>query len=218
MKHWMAFGLALVLSGCGGESASDGTGGSAGTGAGGASGGAGGAGGSGGAGGATGGSGGADACQDPNLKTCNGPAQCVLATSNCCLCGKPEITDFVAMNQASASQCACQGPMCGCATMLNPNLAASCESGTCAAWDVRSRADYAGCKDDSDCRLRDGLGCCETCAPIAEQLVAVRTDSEAALKGAMCSAGMACSKCMIQYPANAKAVCNAGYCQVAISN
>ncbi|GMV13859.1 MAG: hypothetical protein AMXMBFR56_20830 [Polyangiaceae bacterium] len=226
MKHLIAVGLALVLGACGGQSSNDGSGGSAGTGPGGSGGGGGSSGGVGGSsgtgavsgsGGALGGSGGGDACHDPTLKTCNGPGQCVLATSDCCLCGVPELTDYVAMNQASAGQCNCQGPICDCAMMMNPNLAASCESGQCAAWDVRLREDYAGCKLDSDCSLRDGLGCCEGCGPIAEQLVAVRTDSEAALKQAMCEPNSACSKCMIQYPPNATALCNAGRCQVVLA-
>lgn len=236
MKQVMAVALALVLGACGGQSSSDGTGGAAGTGAGGpggaggATGGSSGTGAVSGAGGATGGSsgtgavggaggaGGADACHDPTLKTCNGPGQCVLATPNCCLCGVPQLTDYVAMNQASAGQCDCGGPICDCAMMMNPNLAASCEGGACVAWDVRQEDAWSSCKDDLDCRLRDGLGCCETCAPVAEHLVAVRVDSEAALKGKMCASGSGCPKCMIQYPDNAKAVCSAGRCQVALTN
>lgn len=222
--------VAFLLGACGGQSAADSTGGSAGVsgtgggssgGAGGSSAGAGGSGASSGAGGVAGagasaGAGGSagDACNDPSLKLCNGPGQCALTTSDCCLCGMPEITDYVAMNQASAAKCDCGGPVCDCASAPNPNLAASCESGTCAAWDVRQRKDYAGCADDTDCRLRNGLDCCEGCQASNYSVVAVRKDAESALKAALCEGGSACSKCMVQYPSTVTAVCNAGSCQV----
>jgi hypothetical protein len=217
----------LLLGACGGESVSNGTGGAAGSAATAGSGGSGGSGGSatGGSGGsATGGSGGSatggsggDACNDPSLKTCSGAGQCVLTTSNCCLCGTPEITDFVAMNQASSSLCGCDGPMCGCATMNNPSLAASCESGQCAAWDVRQRDDYSGCTQDSECRLREGLGCCEGCSGSQYDLVAIRVGAESALAQAMCPPNTACAECAPQYPSNASAACIAGHCQVVIA-
>lgn len=224
MTKTIAFGLALALAACGGESSTDATGGSAGTsgsggsssgGVGGSSGGTGAVAGSAGTGAVAGSGGtGVDACHDPALKACTGPGQCALATSDCCLCGMPEITDYVAMTQAAAGQCTCQGPICDCVSVDNPNLAASCESGQCAAWDVRKRDDYSGCTLDSDCQLRNGLDCCEACQAPAENLVAVRSDAYAALKAAMCSASDVCSKCMVQYPPNAAATCNAGHCQV----
>jgi len=181
----------LLLGACGGESVSSGTGGAAGN-----------------------AGTGSDACNDPSLKSCSGPGQCVLATSNCCLCGTPEITDFVAMNQASSAQCNCDGPMCGCASMNNPNLAASCESGQCIPWDVRQRDDYSGCTQDSECRLRAGLGCCESCSASQYDLVAIRVGTEATLTQAMCAPNTACAECAPQYPSNASAACIYGHCQV----
>lgn len=213
---------AALSAACGGQSSQDGAGGAAGGGSGGGggsvagSGGGGTGGGTAGTGGATsgGGGGGGDACSDPKLKSCQAPGECVLTTNDCCLCGMPELESFVAMNQQHAGACSCAGPICDCASATNPNLAASCEGGTCVAWDVRKRDDYAACKVDADCRLRAGLDCCEPCLGSPELLVAVRTDSESKLKAAFCAPDAACSKCMVQYPPDAKAVCSAGHCQV----
>lgn len=223
-RAWVILAV-LALGACGGEATTNssagggGNSGSSGSGAGG-SGAVVGTGGSGAIAGMSGsgaGGTGGSACDDPSAKTCSGAGQCVLATSNCCLCGVPEITDYVAMNLASAPKCTCEGPACGCASMDNPNLAASCESGQCAAWDVRQRDDYSACKVDGDCKLRAGLGCCEACVASEYNLVAIRQDAQSPIVQAVCSPAADCPDCVVQYPSNASAACVAGHCKVVIA-
>jgi hypothetical protein len=130
----------------------------------------------------------------------------------------PEITDFVAMNQAHAQKCTCAGPACGCATSINPNLAATCDAsiGQCIAWDIRTTDAYSSCSVDTDCRLRMGLGCCEGCSADTWGLVAIRVDAVLALESAVCAPGMACPECEPIYPPEAKALCISGHCQVVV--
>jgi hypothetical protein len=208
---------AAVGGGAGTGGATGGSGGTATGGSGGtATGGSGGTatGGSGGT--ATGGSAGVDAglC-GPDAKTCAQPGDCVLTESSCCVCGQAELTDYVAVNQAHTSECACQGPVCGCATMLNPNLAATCNAGSCAGFDVRQVDALSACTGDADCTLRIGLDCCEGCQSNGYDLVAVSIDSGGALSQALCdSGGVGCPDCAPQYPANKKAACVANHCAV----
>lgn len=215
--------LAFAVAGCGGSSTSDdGTGGtssggtssggtsSGGTSSGGTSSGGTSSGGSGGAG--TGGSAGASSC-GPAAKACNQPSDCILNAPSCCLCGLPELSDFEAINSSFVQQCSCQGPACGCATQENPNLTATCESGTCAGFDVRLE-EYSACTTDTDCTLRNGLGCCEQCQGSEYSVVAVNVN-QAALSGAVCGdQPVGCPDCVVQYPANKKASCISNHCQV----
>lgn len=194
-----AISIALLL-GCGGSSTNDAAAGGAGGGSGGSSGSAG--------SGAT--------CGAPAWKACTGPMQCVLATDDCCLCGMPELQDFEAIHQNHASKCTCDGPVCGCATALNPNLAASCENGQCVAWDVRTTAKYSACTDDTQCKLRMGLECCESCQGGEWGLVAIRSDSESALVAAACAPNTGCDDCVPAYPPDAHARCVAGFCSVVV--
>jgi hypothetical protein len=210
--------FAFALAGCGGSSTTDtNTGGasSGGTSSGGTSSGGTSSGGtsSGGTGGSnTGGSGGALAC-GPQAKACNQPSDCVLNAPSCCLCGLPELSDFEAINSAFVEECSCQGPACGCATQTNPNLAATCESGSCAGFDVR-KEEYSACSSDTDCTLRNGLGCCEACQPNEYLLVAVNVN-QTALSAAICGDELVgCPDCAVQYPPNKKASCVSNHCQV----
>jgi hypothetical protein len=128
----------------------------------------------------------------------------------------PEIGDYIGVNQASFQTCNCQSE-CACAVAINPNLAASCENGGCQAWDVRQREDFSGCQTDTDCRLRNGLDCCEPCSGDAYQLIAIRNEGEAGLKAALCTGTETCSKCLAQYPPNASAKCVSNHCQVQLT-
>ena len=239
MRSGIAFGstlgcgLFLLATACGGSSVSGGgTGGSAGTGAlggagsgGSATGGSGALGGAGsggtavgGSGGATGGAagmGGAAGVCGSDAKACAEPADCMLAEASCCVCGMPELGDYVAANAKYASECMCQGPACGCASMLNPNLAATCNAGSCQGFDVRQLDALSGCQTDTDCTLRMGLDCCEACAGSEWELVAVRTDAGPKLSPMLCGSGpVGCPGCIPQYPAGKTAVCIANHCQV----
>lgn len=141
----------------------------------------------------------------------------MLTATSCCLCGTPELTDFVAVNQAHLGECSCTGPVCECATMLNPNLGASCNAGVCSAFDVRAVDVLSVCKDDFDCTLRIGLDCCQSCNSSGYDVVSIRTDAESALRGMVCDSGpQACDACVPTFPPNAKAVCTAGRCGVVV--
>jgi hypothetical protein len=133
-----------------------------------------GAGGSGAGGSGGGGSGGGAA-----FDACTGPKQCVLTNATCCgVCGMPEVTDMVAVNQAKLD--AFRGDLCPqpvgcpeCAQEPNPNLFAYCEEGRCVAADARTHA-VSACTDTSDCVLRYGMGCCEsTCQGVESELTSV---------------------------------------------
>jgi len=208
------------LAGCGGSSTSDGTPATGGSASGGGGSGGGVSGGSGGGGGVAGGSGGgagsggsAGSCGQ-EAKQCAQPMDCTLVTQDCCLCGMPELSDFQAVNQKYAAQCSCGGPICDCATAVNPNLAATCNAGSCEGFDVRQVEAFSGCKVDLDCTLRLGLGCCEGCGSNEWDLVAVKTDQSALMKALCGPQPMPCPACSPQYPANKKAACVAGRCQV----
>lgn len=211
--------LCLILAvGCGGSSTSDNGAGGTSSGGAGASGGSGGStggsgGSTGGSGGATGGTAGANTC-GPEAKTCSQPSDCVLNTPSCCLCGLPELSDFEAINSSFTQACSCQGPACGCATMENPNLAATCSAGSCAGFDVRLEDEYSGCTTEADCTLRIGLGCCEACQGGDFNLVAVNVN-QGPLSAALCGdSPVGCPDCAPQYPANKKAACLDNHCQV----
>jgi hypothetical protein len=214
---------AFALAGCGGSSTSDtGTGGtssggasSGGTSSGGTSSGGTSSGGtsSGGTGGAnTGGSGGALTC-GPEAKACAQPSDCVLNSPSCCLCGLPELSDFEAINSSFVQQCSCQGPACGCATQENPNLAATCEAGSCVGFDVRQE-EYSACAGDNDCTLRNGLGCCESCQGSEFNVVAVNVNQTALVEAVCGDELQGCPDCVVQYPPNKKASCISNHCQV----
>lgn len=97
--------------------------------------------------------------------------------------------------------------------MENPNLAATCEAGTCKGFDVRQE-EYSACNTEQDCTLRIGLGCCEACQGGEFNLVAVNVN-QTALTAAMCgNEPVGCPDCAPQYPANKKASCISGQCQV----
>jgi hypothetical protein len=225
------FALLLAVMGCGGNTDADSKGaggGSGGATSGGGSGGATSGGGSGGAtsggggsggttsGGGSGGTstGGAAGSDAGACGTCSTPLDCTLVPSNCCICGMPELGDYLASNKALADTCGCGGPVCQCASGINPNLAATCASGVCEGFDVRAVEGFSGCQDDSDCTLRIGLDCCETCAGSSADLVAVNVD-QSELSKALCGAAPPpCPPCVPTYPANAKAACASGHCQV----
>jgi hypothetical protein len=59
----------------------------------------------------------------------------------------------------------------------NPWLFATCRGGRCIAFDA-FETELTSCAVASDCRLRGGLGCCETCNPGTDEIVAVNASIE----------------------------------------
>jgi hypothetical protein len=228
----MGFGAALLvtLTACGGstsattpDAGSGGSGGGSGAaggqpGTGGATGGSGGSTGGAAGAGATGGSAGASGAGGQcgaAAKACTEPTDCVLAAASCCICSKPELSDYVAANQAHANECICKGPACGCASMPNPNLGATCTSGTCTGFDVSQDNALSACTTDADCTLRVGAGCCQGCEADTWTLIAIRTDAESKLEQMVCGpTGMTCPNCAPGMPPGTSAACVSGHCQV----
>ena len=194
---------ALLVSACGGSAVSD------------TSGGGGATGGTGGSGAASGGSGGTTSTCSPVNTACQQPSDCSLSRTNCCACAMPELADFVAVNAAGISQCACQGPKCECDPGFNASLGATCSQGNCAGFDVRKIDALSWCESDSECKLRIGLGCCEACSGGYAQMVAVRVDSWPTLVKLVCDAEPGtCDACLPSYPVQLKAACLVNHCAV----
>lgn len=206
-----AYGGSMV-----GVGGADSDGGPAGSGAGGvggaATGGAGGMGGAAGAGGVCG----------TSAQTCDFESNCTLLQVSCCICGIPTLGDYMAVNTAHASTCACQGPVCACDSSMNPYLGVACTSGLCTGFDVEQLDAISACSSDSDCTLRNGVGCCASwCQVDVSKVVAVRVDAEPVLEALACAhaAGklpLPCLECKPEPspPANLRAACVQGRCQV----
>ena len=215
--------IASVLSAaiaCGGSTTGEG-GGADGGGAVGGTGnaGAGGAVGGGGTGalGGTGGTGGTGAVY--NWELCKGPAECTLFATNCCggYCVETPLSGWipvateslgVVQNQYCSDPVACPD----CIEFEHANYLAVCRNDKCTAIDLRKDS-ISACSADSDCRLRFGTGCCESCAGQSAQLVAVSTKAQ--LENEVCAGPGACPPCVPPaYPKEAKATCLTGHCQV----
>jgi len=149
---------------------------------------------------------------------CDGPGQCMLASATCCgVCGMPTLDDMVAINQSeldayTAELCASNPPCPGCASQPNPNLMAYCDSGQCVAADITNGA-LTECQDNTDCRLRWGLECCE-CGAQNGGLTAIAVAAESKLMQLVCDPAADCPACVPSYPADAAALCDAGHCIV----
>ncbi len=220
MTFWrgIAVGAAVVAFagvGCGGN-ATSGTSGTGASGGSGASGGTGATGATGGTGatGATGGTGGVGGNCGAAAKSCAVTSDCILTAASCCVCSKPQLSDYIAINKAQQKSCVCQGPACGCAAAPNPYLGATCKSGTCTGFDVQQIDALSACSSDADCTLRMGLGCCPACS--GSQVVALRAGAESTLAKLVCDNGapQPCPACAPVFPPNTHAACVQGRCQV----
>jgi hypothetical protein len=150
--------------------------------------------------------------------SCNGPGQCTLAGTGCCSkCGPPALADFAAVSVSKLADyqkyvCPEPQPCPGCATVFDPNLIAYCSAGKCVAADIRTDA-LSACKADSDCHLRNGAACCESCVEDSSQVVAVSYTASPQLAELMCAPGGGCPKCLPQYPPDLAPACGGnGHC------
>ncbi len=159
-------------------------------------------------------------CAAPWL-ACEDNGDCVLASNTCCgTCGRPELSDFDAINPAHheahrESVCPGEPPPCpGCATMPNPDLGATCDSGLCQGFDVRTM-DLSACTSDAECRLRV-TGCCACGGDTSPySLIAIRADAEGDYQALVCDE-TPCAGCEPVYPTDAvEAYCaDDGHCAV----
>jgi hypothetical protein len=217
-RSFLAIALIASLAACdgstenpSGEGGAGGSGATGGTGATGATGGSGASGGS----GATGG--GAD------FGACSLPGQCLLVEPGCCGgCGEISLPQVEPINAEHAQDyydatCGEENPACpDCAGFRDPGMFAWCDAGHCAEADIDTHP-LGQCSSASDCVLRAGVDCCETCGLVSiEQLVAINATAQPGLGELVCPAdGGACPPCVPEYPANVVAHCDAGRCVVA---
>jgi hypothetical protein len=190
------------------------------TGTGGATvGGTGGTGTTGGAGG-VGGTGGTGGGVDPAFDVCTGAGQCELVSATCCSCGILGLGQLSPINSSkrdafSKQVCSAMPQPCPpCIGMVDPHLAARCESGRCRGFDIRNDPTYTKCGSDQECTLRNGLGCCECGAPSGgSDWVAISHLGRMLLAGQVCAPGSVCPACIPIPPANTVARCLSGTCQ-----
>ncbi|WP_437588552.1 BPTI/Kunitz domain-containing protein [Sorangium sp. So ce1000] len=167
-----------------------------------------------------------EACQEgcrgglPDMGACASPSDCIRVAPGCCGgCDPADADAFRAINRASAdlfeAVYGCGGAVCGpCQDVTEAErtahyFTATCEAGRCVVLDVRE-SPLTECAVDSDCVLRDGLGCCEGC----DGTGIVALNQSADLNALACPADMgACPPCAPVYPDGMTAVCSSGRCQ-----
>ena len=102
-------------------------------------------------------------------------------------------------------------PCPDCPSAPNPNLGATCDSGTCAAFDL-SMMPVTECAGAADCRVRV-RDCCECGADTSfSNLIAIRTDASAEYAELVCPSDFGCDDCLPVYPDDVRAICDAGRC------
>lgn len=145
---------------------------------------------------------------------CQQPSQCVLQPKGCCASciDSVETLDGVHKDQQQTHRDAvCPNPgqsICpACATMLNPNLLATCGAEQrCAVVDVRQQS-LSNCVADSDCVLRVP-DCCPCGADLAAwRLIAIHKDRQTDYAALVCDANAVCAQCAPLYPTTVQAVC-----------
>lgn len=156
----------------------------------------------------------------PSYDGCQLPSDCVVRAASCCgQCGAATRDDIVALNkdQASAYQSATCGDSWGCPAcymVQDSRLVATCEPTQCKVVDLAKHASTS-CTDDGDCRIRTNA-CCECGGPVDQaHIIAINSSKEADFAAVACDPGAGCPECAPSYPAEAKAVCNGGHCEVA---
>jgi len=173
-------------------------------------------GGSGGATGGTSGTGGAS-----SYTSCSQPGSCTLVPTNCCgYCSYSPISGYQAVNKAYekdalAGYCADPVACPDCVTYDDANHLALCREGQCNAVDLRSDT-LSICTADTDCRLRWGTGCCESCGGTPDDIVSYNKNAN--LEAEVCEPnGGACPPCAPpEYPKYILAYCAQGHCKTTI--
>lgn len=172
----------------------------------------------------------------PNYDACKQPSDCMIAGTGCCgICDGANITlnDLIAYNRQYAGQfqcglaldmagdaaagaaapiaCApCPAPPAGQGTLKY--FVPDCVAGQCAVQDLRT-SPVTACKTAAECKLRNGVACCEGCQ--AGEVFAVRKDGS--FENLVCGGGdIACPAC-VPAPTNGIPACIQGHCAVAIS-
>jgi len=156
---------------------------------------------------------------DPNGRTaCETSQECVIDHGCCGFCGVESGEDLVAVNSEYASYTGIQCAGVDCVSCPPSDevaqYGARCNEGSCEVYDVR-KSDVSACNSDADCRLRGGLGCCESCGETS--WVAVSTDDELITEELCGGLLLPCPACSPAQPEGITAICGAdGHCAVAM--
>jgi hypothetical protein len=151
-----------------------------------------------------------------NFAACDQPTDCGLVQPGCCpICELPTLADVEPIDIALAEafyESTCNGvDLCACDGLVNPNLYAVCNAGTCEKADVRE-SDLSSCASAKECVLRAGLDCC-ACNAEPDAWVAIAAASEAALSALVCGT-TECDACEPVPPAGLGVDCVSGHCEV----
>jgi hypothetical protein len=155
----------------------------------------------------------------PDIRSCELLSDCALVPrTTCCLCGAPELDDLTAVNVRSATEytralCAVMPP-CQCASYPNPNLVATCDSGTCVAIDIHEHA-VSACTEDAGCRVRV-TDCCE-CGASTSVTNLIAVGQTLGYEALVCPPMTLCPGCAPVYPSIVTAHCTAGHCGLVVS-
>lgn len=156
----------------------------------------------------------------PSWTACEINSECVLAANTCCgVCGQAQLGDVDPINASArdahyASVCDDPDPICpGCPSQVNPWIGATCDTATCAEFDLRTEP-ITECATDDECVLRV-TGCCECGGDtIPEALISIRGDSVAEYTSRVCDPDATCPGCAPEYPGWVEPACQDGRCTV----
>lgn len=173
----------------------------------------------------------------PNYDACKLPTDCVVTGTGCCgICDSAGITahDLIAYNRQYAGQLQCglaldvaaggtgssgaAAPVACAPCPLPPAgqgtlkyFVPDCVAGQCQVVDLRT-SPVTACQTSSDCKVRNGTGCCEGCT--AGDPFAVSKNGS--FEKLVCGGDVGCPAC-VPAPTNAVPYCNAqGHCEAAI--
>lgn len=154
---------------------------------------------------------------EPDYYACVEPADCVVRARGCCgICGQATADDLLAVNARYVNEvvgCALL-PCAPCPAPEQDTLGyfvADCVEQKCSLLDLRTTP-LTACQSDSDCRLRNGSGCCPDCGSAS----VIALSDERRLAELVCpSEDYGCPDCAALPPPNAVAVCQNEHCQVA---
>ncbi|MBW2453854.1 MAG: hypothetical protein JRI68_05065 [Deltaproteobacteria bacterium] len=148
---------------------------------------------------------------------CTDSLECELVSETCCgVCGMPSLEDMVALHEDDVEahfQDVCAEPIgCpDCPSAPNPHLFAYCDAGLCKGAAVTDDP-QGSCQDNTDCKLRMGLDCCE-CGSQGP-ITAIPVAYEPKLQELVCDGDYGCPECAPVYPSGAEAWCEQGECIV----
>jgi hypothetical protein len=160
-------------------------------------------------------------CEGPRVggtAYCDASVECLPISTRCCACSGFAFENVVGINVQhtpiiQATKCATVD--CDACTPGLEWFGATCRDHHCVAWNAREE-ELTFCTSSDECRLRNGLGCCEQCTSNNEN-VAVNSAVESEW---ICPEGLppcgACPNGGPTYPSNQYAECIDNRCHVII--